>query len=91
MWQLKKRTQAYNKIIVMESCWLPELESLMDEINYNHAGAREQAAQIESHAQNLKEDIQKKLEKINADLRELQSKALEVIQMTFHSFPSFGF
>ncbi|KAK3912436.1 Kinetochore protein NDC80-like protein [Frankliniella fusca] len=75
---LKKRTQAYNKIIVMESCWLPELQSLMDETNYNHPGAQEELAEIESQAHKLKDDIQNKFEKLDLEIKELQSKVLQI-------------
>lgn len=75
---IKKKTQTYNKIIIMESCWLPELKSLMDEINFFHPGAKEEVAEIESQALKLKGDIQNKYEKINADMKERKSELLQL-------------
>lgn len=83
--QLKKKTQSFNKIIVMESCWLPELQALRDETNPLHQDAKERFAYIDAAARKLKSDLQKKREELNSAINELKAELLQVWFMRLFS------
>lgn len=74
---VKKKTQAYNKIIVTESCWLPDLQVLKDDVNILHKGAEEELAKIETHARKLKSDLEKKIADLTSQIKHLKSDQLQ--------------
>ncbi|XP_034252866.1 kinetochore protein NDC80 homolog [Thrips palmi] len=75
---LKKKTQAYNKIIVTESCWLPELKALKDDTNILHHGAEDELAQKDAYASQFKSELEKKLADLNSQIKQLKSELLQV-------------
>lgn len=80
---MKKKTQAYNKIIVLESCWLPELKALQDDTNILHPGAKEELDQIDALANQLKSDIQKRIEDLSSQIKQLN---VDLVEVQFSSF-----
>lgn len=71
---MKKKTQAYNTVIIKESCWFPELEALKNDTNVLHQGADSELAELDSCSRKMQADIEDKHNKLFSDVKLLKDE-----------------